>query len=129
MSNDWYQDIVDLQTQVFERKVPIVPIFPNKSNQKLQKKLVKEEIKEVMQAHQQRDLVEVADGIADSIVVLLGMAVNYGIDLRPIWDEVHKTNMAKLGGPVREDGKRLKPDGWQPPDVRSILLDQGMADD
>ncbi len=37
------------------------------------------------------------------------------------WDEVHRSNMAKVGGPIRGDGKRLKPEGWTPPDVAGVL--------
>jgi hypothetical protein len=32
--------------------------------------------------------------------------------------------MAKVGGPVRPDGKKLKPEGWQPPDIAGILRAQ-----
>jgi len=44
-----------------------------------------------------------------------------GIDLMPFYEEVHRTNMAKLGGPKREDGKQLKPPGWEPPRIGEIL--------
>lgn len=44
-----------------------------------------------------------------------------GIDLYPFYEEVHRTNMAKLGGPKRADGKQLKPDGWQPPRIAEML--------
>ena len=43
-----------------------------------------------------------------------------GIDLRPFFLEVHRTNMHKLNGPVREDGKRLKPPGWKPPRIEAM---------
>jgi len=43
-----------------------------------------------------------------------------GIDLRPFFREVHRTNMLKTTGPVREDGKRLKPEGWQPPRIEAM---------
>ena len=43
----------------------------------------------------------------------------------PVADEIQRTNMAKVGGPVREDGKRLKPPGWQPPDIEGELKKQG----
>lgn len=44
-----------------------------------------------------------------------------GIDLRPFFREVHRTNMLKLSGPVREDGKKLKPPDWMPPRIEAML--------
>jgi len=54
-------------------------------------------------------------------VVVYGTALEMGIDLEPHFNEVHASNMAKRGGPVREDGKMLKPEGWLPPDINGIL--------
>ena len=67
------------------------------------------------------DLAEAIDGMCDILVVTYGTAIEFGIDLMPYWNEVHRTNMAKKGGPVRDDGKRLKPPGWKDPDVKGIL--------
>ena len=35
--------------------------------------------------------------------------------------EVHRANLTKASGPRRADGKILKPEGWQPADVRSVI--------
>lgn len=43
-----------------------------------------------------------------------------GVDLRPFYREVHRTNMHKLTGPIREDGKQLKPEGWKPPRILAM---------
>lgn len=67
------------------------------------------------------DVVEAADALADLRYVTEGAAVEWGIPLDAVTDEVHRSNMAKVGGPVREDGKILKPPGWTPPDVASVL--------
>ena len=124
MSKDWYQDIVDLNKAYghYIGKRPHIPPFEVVD---LQSNLVKEEIQETFDAILEKDLPKIADGIIDSIVVLLGLAVVYGIDVGPIWEEVHKANMSKVDGPVREDGKRLKPSEWKPPDVEKILKEQG----
>jgi hypothetical protein len=61
------------------------------------------------------------DGLCDLLATVYGAAVTFGVDLAPFWDEVHRTNMAKEGGPERGDGKRLKPAGWVPPDIAGIL--------
>jgi predicted HAD superfamily Cof-like phosphohydrolase len=71
------------------------------------------------------DLPALADGIVDTIYVLIGTAIAAGFDLAPVWDEVQRANMAKVDGPVREDGKRLKPPGWRPPDIEGVLRRQG----
>lgn len=83
--------------------------------------LIEEEARETVEAIRAGDLIEAIDGMCDLLCVVYGTAVEFGVDLAPFWDEVHRTNMAKQGGPVREDGKRLKPPGWKPPDIARIL--------
>lgn len=92
----------------------------------LRLRLVTEEFAEFVTTLCTRDLVGVADAIADLIYVLVGTAHEFGIPLEAVWEEVQRSNMAKVDamtGKVRrrEDGKILKPDGWTPPDIASIL--------
>ena len=124
MSTNWQKDILEFHVACshYTANSPSIPPLPIS---KLRYSLIREEMEETLQALFEDDLIGIADGIADSIVVLLGTAVSYGIDIQPVWDEVHKTNMAKLGGGKRGDGKSLKPEGWQPPDIKSILISQG----
>jgi predicted HAD superfamily Cof-like phosphohydrolase len=123
VSTDWYQDVLD-----FHRKFGCVvgefPAVPSKGTKELRSDLLWEEWCETEAALRRDDLTGIADGIADMIYVALGLAVSYGIDLRPVWDAVHASNMAKEGGATREDGKILKPPGWVAPDVAGILLKQ-----
>lgn len=70
------------------------------------------------------DLESVADGLCDLDYVIEGTRLELGIDGGPVLDEVHAANMRKVGGPVRDDGKRLKPEGWQPPDIARVLREQ-----
>jgi predicted HAD superfamily Cof-like phosphohydrolase len=74
-------------------------------------------------------LMELADALADIDYVVAGTRLAFGIDGDPIAAEVHRSNMAKLGPDgkpiVREDGKRLKPPGWTPPDIVGVLRKQG----
>lgn len=74
------------------------------------------------------DLVEAVDGICDTIFVAYGTAVALGIDLEPFWNEVVASNMTKVGGPVREDGKVMKSANWQPPRIRELLEKLSRAD-
>jgi predicted HAD superfamily Cof-like phosphohydrolase len=69
----------------------------------------------------EQSLVKSIDGLCDLLAVVYGTAVQFGVNLAPFWDEVHRTNMAKAGGPKRADGKQLKPEGWQPPDIGGLL--------
>ncbi len=73
------------------------------------------------------DMVAFADGCADLDYVTEGARQEFGIDGAPIAAEVHRSNMAKVGGPMREDGKVMKPPGWTPPDVASELRKQGWS--
>jgi predicted HAD superfamily Cof-like phosphohydrolase len=67
-------------------------------------------------------LVDFIDGMCDLLYVVIGSAVAAGVDLDPHFSEVHRANMTKTTGPVRDDGKQLKPDGWTPPDHERILI-------
>lgn len=127
------------------------PGFPDAERIELRKKLIREEVGETLLAIDEGDLVEVADGIADSIVVLVGTALEFGIDLTAVWNEVHRSNMSKFPecpkcdgyGKVgveeehdrhchncdgrgtlilrREDGKILKPESWSPPAIGPLV--------
>lgn len=71
------------------------------------------------------DLPAAADAIADITYVVEGSACTLGIDSLAVFSEVHRSNMEKLHGPIREDGKQLKPEGWQPPQIEQELRNQG----
>jgi predicted HAD superfamily Cof-like phosphohydrolase len=97
----------------------------------LRKRLINEEVnKELLPAMDAGDLVGITDGIADSIYVLVGTALFYGIPLDNVWDAVQFSNMAKadpITGKMMKDagGKGIKPPGWRPPDIASILIEAG----
>ena len=71
------------------------------------------------------DFPALADALGDLDYVVEGARCEWGIDGRPITAAIHVANMAKATGPVREDGKRLKPEGWTPPDIEGELRKQG----
>lgn len=73
------------------------------------------------------DLVEVADGLADMLFVLIGTALELGIPLEPVFDEVCRSNMSKVGAPKREDGKTGKGENYSPPKIGRILSENGWA--
>lgn len=89
-------------------------------------KLLKEEVEEYAEAARAGDMVEVLDALADIGYILAGTIINHG--MQHIYDdafnEVHRSNMAKVvDGKVirREDGKVLKPEGWQAPQLAPFL--------
>jgi predicted HAD superfamily Cof-like phosphohydrolase len=94
---------------------------PKIRRHELRADLIEEEAAETCAAIRAGDLLGAIDGLCDLLYVVHSSALEFGIDLDPFWSEVHRTNMAKVGGPVREDGKRLKPDGWTPPDLAGVL--------
>ena len=98
-----------------------VATTPKVRRAELRAALIEEEARETVEAIRAENLVEAIDGLCDLLCVVYGAALEFGVDLDPFWSEVHRTNMAKAGGPVREDGKRLKPDGWTPPDLAGVL--------
>jgi predicted HAD superfamily Cof-like phosphohydrolase len=73
----------------------------------------------------QIDMPALADGLADLDYVVEGTRLEFGLDGAPIAAEVHRANMAKVGGKKREDGKIEKPPGWQAPDIAGELKKQG----
>lgn len=88
--------------------------------------LLRKELFELgVKAPKQPDIVEAADGMCDLLYVTFGSGAEMGIDLQAVFDEVHASNMAKVGGATRADGKTLKPEGWKPPAVLDRLVDQG----
>lgn len=102
------------------------PRVPDADRRVLRDRLLREEFNEFVEANDRGDVVEVADALADIIYVAVGTALEYGIPLDRVWDEVQRTNMAKIDpttGRVRrrEDGKILKPAGWTAPDIEKAL--------
>ena len=71
------------------------------------------------------DLPEFIDGLGDLDYVIEGARLEFGVDGEPIADAIHTANMLKSTGPRRADGKILKPEGWQPPDIEGELVKQG----
>lgn len=65
---------------------------------------------------------DVVDAMCGLIVVVHNTANAMGLDLEPFFEEVHRTNMKKVGGPVRADGKALKPLGWGSPRLMEMLV-------
>lgn len=89
--------------------------------------LIKEETKELQEAFNANDKIEILDALIDIIVVTVGAINSMGANGEGAWDEVMRTNFAKIDsvtGKVkkREDGKVLKPAGWTAPNLTDFVL-------
>ena len=119
----YFTDVKDFHV-AFGQRVGEKPELPEPEERSLRIKLLTEEFAEYTEAEIEHDLVEIADALADIIYIACGTAISYGIPLDEIFNEVHRSNMAKLvDGKVlrREDGKIQKPEGWTAPDIKNIL--------
>ena len=123
MSN-FYKDVRDFHIAFGQRDGDKAELPTDENERQLRIKLLEEEFNEYLAGEVKDDIVEIADALADIIYIACGTAVSYGIPLDEIFNEVHRSNMAKLvDGKVirREDGKIQKPEGWTPPNIEKIL--------
>ncbi|XAI95917.1 phosphoribosyl-ATP pyrophosphohydrolase-like protein [Microcystis phage Mwe-JY26] len=119
-------DVADFHTAC-DLPVLSVPTIPPADRKALRIKLIDEEVnRELLPAMEADNIVEISDAMADSIYVIVGAALEYGVPLDRVWAAVQRANMAKVDpvtGKVRKrgDGKVLKPEGWTPPDITAVL--------
>ncbi len=97
----------------------------NEEQYKLYLDLMEEEWKELKVALDSGDRVEQLDALLDFIVVTTGAIHSAGFDGEGGWKEVMRTNFAKIDSETgkvrkREDGKVLKPLGWEPPNLKTF---------
>lgn len=121
-------DVAEFMTRVKGLTLPkSLDPYPTRSVRNLCINLMTEELDELIDAiHNETDLtekpiVDIADGIADLIYVVLYTANCYGIDVEPIFNEVQRSNMTKIGGTKRPDGKQEKGPNFDPPHLEPIL--------
>lgn len=111
----------------FGQEVKTTPEIPSLDVMALRYDLIKEELEELFEAIANKDIVEVADALTDILYVTYGAGHSFGIDLDKCYDEVHRSNMSKLGEdgkPIyREDGKVLKGPNYFEPDLEKYVKD------
>jgi predicted HAD superfamily Cof-like phosphohydrolase len=99
--------------------------FPTEEIQQLRVELIREELEELIEAIENKDMVEIADALTDILYVTYGAGHAFGINLDKTFDEVQRSNMSKLGldgKPIyREDGKILKGPNFFEPDLKKYL--------
>lgn len=105
-----------------KQELPQRPEVPSTTICRLREALIIEETNELCEALADRNLVEIADGIGDLLYVVLGTAIACGIDIEPIFNEIHRSNMSKfIDGVLREDGKLVKGPSYSPANLKPIL--------
>ena len=111
--------------QKFKQEVKSKPSFPDDNIIKLRINLIKEELLELEEALNEKNIEETADALTDILYVTYGAGHAFGIDLDKCFDEVQKSNMSKLdkfGNPIYNDqGKVMKGPSYFKPNFKKIL--------
>ena len=127
------KQLLDFQT-AYNSTRNFKPTLISEDDYVLRYKLGKEELIEYFDECKDGNLVEVADALADQLYILLGTMISHGMQdvIEDIFDEVHRSNMSKLGSdgkPIyREDGKILKGPNFSPPNIAKYFSDDGQLE-
>ena len=112
---------VGLFMKTFGQEVKNKPSLSSDKINKLRIDLIKEELDELKEAMDNKDLLEVADALTDILYVTYGAGHAFGIDLDKCFDEVQNSNMSKLGEngePIYNDaGKVMKGPNYFKPNL------------
>ena len=111
--------------ETFGQEVKTKPSFSTDKINSLRYDLIKEELEELKEAMENKDLLEVADALTDILYVTYGAGHAFGIDLDKCFAEVQNSNMSKLGEdgkPIyNESGKVMKGPKYFKPDLTKFV--------
>ena len=118
-------DKVGTFMKTFGQEVKTKPSFSTDKINKLRLDLIKEELAELTEAMNNKDLLEVADALTDILYVTYGAGHAFGINLDKCFEEVQNSNMSKLdedGKPIyNEHGKVMKGPNYFKPDLSKFV--------
>ena len=118
-------DKVGTFMKTFGQEVKTKPSFSTDKINKLRIDLIKEELNELTEAMNNKDLLEVADALTDILYVTYGAGHAFGINLDKCFEEVQNSNMSKLdenGKPIyNNDGKVMKGPNYFKPDLSKFI--------
>ena len=118
-------DKVRIFMQTFGQEVKKQPSFSTDKINQLRYDLIKEELDELKEAIENKDLLETADALTDILYVTYGAGHAFGIDLDKCFEEVQNSNMSKLdenGKPIyNEAGKVMKGPKYYKPDLKKFV--------
>ena len=116
---------VKIFMETFGQEVKTKPSFSADKINNLRYDLIKEELEELKEAMENKDLLEVADALTDILYVTYGAGHALGIDLDKCFEEVQSSNMSKLGEdgkPIyNESGKVMKGPKYFKPDLTKFV--------
>ena len=111
--------------QTFGQEVRTNASFPNDKIINLRIDLIREELSELNEAIEKKDIKEVADALTDILYVTYGAGHAFGINLDKCFEEVQNSNMSKLGSDGRpkfnEKGKVMKGPDYFKPDLSKFV--------
>ena len=111
--------------QTFGQEVKTKADFPNDKITKLRLDLIREELSELEEAIEKKDITEVADALTDILYVTYGAGHAFGVNLDKCFEEVQNSNMSKLGSdgkPIyNEKGKVMKGPKYFKPDLSKFV--------
>ena len=111
--------------KTFGQNVKQSSSFSSEKINALRISLIKEELDELIEAMNKKDLVEVADALTDILYVTYGAGHAFGINLDDCFKEVQNSNMSKLdkdGKPIYNDkGKVMKGPNYFKPDLSKFI--------
>ena len=118
-------DKVGTFMKTFGQEVKTKPSFSTDKINKLRLDLIQEELNELTDAMNNKDLLEVADALTDILYVTYGAGHAFGINLDKCFEEVQNSNMSKLddnGKPIyNEHGKVMKGPNYFKPDLSKFV--------
>ena len=118
---------VGLFMKTFGQDIKTSASFSSKKITELRVSLIEEELKELKDAIESKNLIEVADALTDILYVTYGAGHAFGINLDACFNEVQKSNMSKLGidgKPIyNEKGKVMKGPNYFIPDFSKLIKD------
>lgn len=127
IGTDWQRDVIEFHRKFRPSQIGETPeIRPDLVAFRM--RLINEEADELDAALRTDDLIGAADALADLLYVVIGTAVAFGIDLRPVFAEIHRSNLTKSIKGGRADGKVAKGKDYSPPDIKGVLAEQSQGE-
>ena len=112
--------------EAFGQEVLYMPSMPDTNLAALRLDLITEEVQELRDGLGKNSMLEIADALTDILYVVYGAGHAFGIDLDECFNEVHRSNMTKLGEDgrplYRDDGKVMKGPNYEDPNLEQFLI-------